>query len=167
MFAIERLSDVSEKLSVVYGNRLLQSRLPEGHNALRGPVGLFIIRKDGASGSKLAEEVVGSFQYRDTRSSYAFDGVFLGWGYEGDCPVFRYEAFGRCLDDLEFALDWTYGGSANLLLTDFVYDVKSGGGHLDFWRSIPLDISRSHEKGEIRSTQRVSGGANSVRSTEP
>ena len=61
MFAIEKRADVSEQLSCVYRNRLQQGRLPEGHNELRGPVRLIIVRKDGAAGSKLAEEVVGSF----------------------------------------------------------------------------------------------------------
>jgi hypothetical protein len=71
-----------------------------------GPVGLFIVRKDGAAGSKLAEEVVGSFGYWNFRSGFAFDGVFLGWAFDG-VPVFRHEMFVRCLDDLELALDWT------------------------------------------------------------
>jgi hypothetical protein len=85
---------------------------------------------------------VGSFQYWDARSSYAFDGAFLGWGVDGGSPVFMPEAFGRCVDDLESVLQWTYGGGANLLLTDFVYDVTSAQGHLDFSRTIPLDISQ-------------------------
>jgi len=154
MLAIEKRADVSEQLSCVYRNRLQQGRLPEGHNELRGPVGLFIVRKDGAAGSKLAEEVVGSFGYWNFRSGFAFDGVFLGWAFDG-VPVFRHEMFGRCLDDLELALDWTYGGGANLLLTDFVYDVKSGKGHLDFSRTMPLETSELMEAKKLAQLSRL------------
>jgi hypothetical protein len=140
MFAIEKLTDVSDRLSAVYKQRLQKGKLLEGRQILRGPVGLFLVREDGASGSKLAKEVVGSFGYWDARTEHFFDGVFLGWGYDGR-PGFIEGAFVRCVKDLEQILDWKYQGGAHLLLTNFVYDVGSEKGDLDFSQTIPLDIS--------------------------
>lgn len=81
MFAIERLADVPQMLSLVYQHRLQADKLPPGDHTLRGPVGLFLVREDGAGGSKLAQEIVRSFGYWDVRSQHFFDGVFLGWGF--------------------------------------------------------------------------------------
>jgi hypothetical protein len=152
MFAIERLAAVPKKLSAVYTERLQTGALPPGHAILRGPVGLFLVREDGANGSKLAEEVAGSYRYWDARSSHFFDGVFLGWGFDGDQNdpnargAFCSPGFERCVADLESELDWHSRGGAHLFLTDFVYDAASAQGHLDFSRTISLDISALLEK---------------------
>src|SRR4051794_19415273 len=100
MFAIERIADVPEQLGRVYADRLAGAKYPEA-SLIRGPVGLFLVRKDGAAGSKLAEEVVGSYKYWSDRSSYFFDGVFLGWGFDAGIPVFSEPLFQRCIADLE------------------------------------------------------------------
>ncbi len=147
MFAIEKLADVSDQLSTVYTRRLQTGTLPPGHATLRGPVGLFLVRKDGANGSKLAEEVAGSYRYWDARSRHFFDGVFLGWGFDGDSNdprahgVFCAPGFEQCVTNLESELDWHYRGGAHLFLTDFVYDAASAEGYLDFSKTISLDIS--------------------------
>jgi hypothetical protein len=140
MFAIEKLKDVPILLSRVYKERLEAGKLPKVPNTLRGPVALFLVREDGANGSKLGKEVVGSFRYWDHRSAHFFDGVFLGWGFDG-VPAFSNDMFLQCVKDLESELDWNYQGGANLLLTDFLYDTKSSQGVLDFSQTIPLDIS--------------------------
>jgi hypothetical protein len=157
MFMIMKLDDVPIELSKVYSNRL-QSRGEIAAHTVRGPAGLFLIREDGAAGSKLAKEVVGSFKYWDLRSERFFDGVFLGWGYDagGDpnpgerAVCFNNEAFVQCIKDLEEKLVWQHLGRAQLLLTDFVYDMTTRKGALDFSRTIPLDLSRLLDEKKLR-----------------
>lgn len=141
MFGIESLDQVPQELTKVYAARLQAGRLPEGHHQLRGPVGLFLVREDGAGGSKLADEVVGSFRYWHERSKHYFDGVFLGWGFDAGIPVFMPGAFITCVEQLESRLNWESKGGADLLLTDFLFDTQTCHGELDFSRTIPLDIS--------------------------
>jgi hypothetical protein len=135
-----RQPHVPKKLTEVYKERLGARKLPQLTDTLRGPVCLFLVREDGASGSQLAKEVVGSFSYWDLRSAHFFDGVFLGWGFDG-VPAFNDDYFLQCVEDLEYELDWNYRGGAHLLLTDLLYDTKSRQGLLDFSQTIPLDIS--------------------------
>lgn len=149
MFGIESLDDVSRELSGVYQTRLQTGRLPATRYQLRGPVGLFLVREDGAGGSKLAAEVVGSYQYWSDRSKHYFDGVFLGWGVEGGVPVFMPGAFFTCVEQLEGRLTWESKGGASLLLTDFIYDSLTCQGDLDFSRTIPLDISKLLEEEKL------------------
>jgi hypothetical protein len=149
MFGIESLSAVPSELSKVYRMRLQSAVLPKGRKQLRGPIGLFLVREDGAGGSKLAKEIVGSFGYWDARTAHYFDGVFLGWGYDQQ-PVFIGDAaFNRCVDDLEAKLKWKYEGGAHLILTDFVYNVKSRIGSLDFSRTVPLNITALMEEKKL------------------
>jgi len=140
MLMIEKLAEVPKRLTQLYINRLRLDALPNDVSELRGPVGLFLVREDGGNGSKLAKEVVGSFGYWDSRSAHYFDGVFLGWGFDG-IPVFSDRAFAHCIRDLERELKWKYKGGCELLLTDFVFDPRQQEGHLDFSSVIPLDIS--------------------------
>jgi hypothetical protein len=141
MFGIENLSAVPEMLSRIYSERVQKGKLTKGRKVIRGPIGLFVVREDGASGSKLAKEIVGSFGYWDARTEHFFDGVFLGWGYDMPNIHFLHSAFLQCVKDLEHELDWKYNGGAQLLLTDLVYDVASQKGYLDFSQVIFLDIS--------------------------
>ena len=64
MFGIEKLADVPTELSKTYAGRLQMGKLHPAHATLRGPVGLFLVREDGANGSKLAKEVVGKRRSR-------------------------------------------------------------------------------------------------------
>jgi len=148
MFMIQSLADVPARLSLVYGARLRSDIFTDEAPVLRGPVGLFLVRDDGAAGSKLAQEVVRSFGYWDSRTAHFFDGVFLGWGYDG-ITDFNKQAFLGCINDLERDLDWKYRGGADLLLTDFVYDVRAHQGELDFSRVIPLDITELMEEKKL------------------
>lgn len=141
MFMIESLEDLTRRLGSVYADRLQSGKLPSA-GSVRGPVGLFLVRPDGAAGSKLAEEVVRSFGYWDQRTGHHFDGVFLGWGFDADAPTFGETQFAACVDALERTLTWRHSEGADLLLTDFVYDLGTRAGHLDFERVIPLDLSR-------------------------
>ena len=141
MFMIESLADVPRKLSDVYATRVRSDVVPDDVPRLRGPTGLFLVREDGAAGSKLAKEVVSSFGYWDLRSAHFFDGLFLGWGFDGGVPALGDHAFARCVQDLERDLIWKYKGGADLLLTDFVFDVRQDVGQLDFSSVIPLDIT--------------------------
>jgi hypothetical protein len=150
MFGIQNLAAVPKELGEVYAGRLQAGNLPHAYATLRGPVGLFLVREDGANGSKLAEEVVGSYKYWHLRSKHFFDGVFLGWGFDGgDRGSFMPEAFEKCVADLESELNWKYRGGTHLLLTDYVYDVADGKGYLDFSRTMPLDISALLEKKNV------------------
>ena len=150
MFAIERLADVPFQLSMVYNQRLGGKLSPEGLNHIRGPVGLFLVRKDGAAGSKLAEEVVGSFQYWHARTAHYFDGVFLGWGYDQGVVYMGDKAFAQCVEDLEAEIAWKYEGGSHLILTDFVYSIGAKSGLLDFSRTIALNISALMEEKKLR-----------------
>ena len=139
MFLIKNLQEAVSNLERVYSGRVAAKRCPEAAE-VRGPVGLFFVRQDGGAGSKLAEEVVASFGYWNLRSGHCFDGLFMGWGFDG-VPAFDEDAFVACVKELEHALNWRYDQAAQLLLTDFVYRPVAGTGHFDFSRSIPLDIS--------------------------
>lgn len=141
MFAVDHLNEVSQRLAGVYADRIEPP--PTGMRAepIRGAVGLFLVRDDGANGTKLANEIVSSFQYWHARTGHHFDGVFLGWGYDAG-PTYLDDAFITCVRELEELLDWRYQGGAYLLLVDFVYDPKDRQGHLDFSRGVPLDLSK-------------------------
>jgi hypothetical protein len=144
MFAIESLSDAVNELTNVYKERLRTAAIPRG-KTIRGPVGLFLIRKDGAFGSKLAKEVVGSFKFWHGNTGQAFDGVFLGWGYDGG-PAFMEDAFLHCLNELREVTDWHYSGVADLIVVDFVYEPATERGHFDFSRAMPLNITELLKK---------------------
>jgi hypothetical protein len=139
MFAIQTVDQAATYLSGVYAERLFGADLSV--TSLRGPVGLFLVREDGAAGSKLAKEIVGSFQYWNARSEQFFDGVFLAWGYDGFPAYLGDEEFVACVQDLEAKLNWQYKGRAQLLLADFVYDVAQRRGDFDFSSTMDLDIS--------------------------
>ena len=111
MFAIESLEFASQLLSNVYAERMEAPLEGAESVAVRGSVGLFLVRDDGANGAKLAKEVVSSFQYWNTRTGHHFDGIFLGWGYDG-VPVYMDGAFARCVQQLERDLDWHYEGGS-------------------------------------------------------
>jgi hypothetical protein len=141
MFAVENLASVSERLSNVYSERIKPAAESTQPAIVRGAVGLFLVRDDGANGTKLAKEVVSSFQYWHARTGHHFDGVFLGWGYDA-APAYLDDAFLRCVHELEELLDWHYKGGAQLLLVDFVYDLNQRQGHLDFASGVSLDITK-------------------------
>jgi hypothetical protein len=143
MFLQPSLARVEGDLSGVYRERIKKDSVtvaPAAQETVRGPIGLFLVREDGGTGSKLASEVIKSFGYWHTRTEHFFDGVFLGWGWDG-VPVFDTGAFLQCVKDLERRLNWQYKGGADLLLTDFVYDVAAEKGELEFSKTIALNIS--------------------------
>lgn len=141
MFVADSLSLVSQALSGVYADRIEPPAAGTPPALVRGSVGLFLVRDDGASGTILAREVVSSFQYWNARTGHHFDGVFLGWGYDG-VPCYLDDAFLRCVRELEEQLEWRYEGGSELLLVDFVYHPGNRRGHLDFSRTVPLDLSK-------------------------
>ena len=158
MFVANCLGDAIEHLSYVYARRLglpvkmgpLQGLPPmttpplelvRDAVVIRGAVGLFLVRDDGANGSKLANEVVSSFRYWDARTSSHFDGLFLGWGFDG-APSYNNDGFHVCVSELEKELDWHYGGGAELFLVDFVFNPSDSQGRLDFSCAVPLNITK-------------------------
>lgn len=144
MFAVENVASLEKRLGEVYAERI---KPDEGATSapVRGAVGLFLIRDDGANGAKLAKEVVSSFRYWNTRTGHYFDGVFLGWGYD-QAPAYMDEAFETCVRELEQQLDWRYEGGAQLILADFVYLPSGQQGHLDFSSCVPVDLSKLLEE---------------------
>lgn len=147
MFLVSSIEDAADVIRSIYADRLGQGTGAVG--SVRGPVGLFLVRDDGADGSELAREVVGSLQYWHVRTGHWFDGFFLGWGYD-EKPVFSADAFVGCVQDLEARLKWTYKGGAELLLTEFFYDLASQSGEFDFSRTIPLDLSKLLSEKKLR-----------------
>jgi hypothetical protein len=142
MFVADSVARVSQELGRVYGDRIEQPAAATTQSPLvRGAVGLFLVRDDGANGTKLAQEVVSSFKYWHARTGHHFDGIFLGWGYYG-VPAYDEGSFLRCVQELESELDWRYEGRAQLLLVDFVYDAAEQRGELDFSSTVPLDLSQ-------------------------
>ncbi|WP_367847776.1 hypothetical protein [Rhodoferax sp. WC2427] len=144
MFAVENLALLEKHLSDVYAARI-QPVEGTAANLVRGAIGLFFVRDDGANGAKLAKEVVSSFRYWNTRTGHYFDGVFLGWGYDQG-PAYLDEAFGTCVRELEQLLDWRYEGVAQLILADFVFRPSERQGHLDFSTCVALDLSKLLEE---------------------
>jgi len=141
MFAIESLDQAEQILGSVYQNRISIREHHLAAEAIRGPVGLFLVREDGANGSKLAKEVTGSFEYWDSRTAHYFDGVFLGWGYDNG-PAYLQYSYLACISDLENRLNWRENGGSHLIITDYVFDLKSKSGVFDFSKAIPLDITK-------------------------
>jgi hypothetical protein len=141
MFVVDSVAFVSRLLSSVYAERIEPPAAGVQPVLVRGSVGLFLVRDDGANGTKLAKEVVSSFQYWNARTAHHFDGIFLGWGYDG-VPAYVDGDFHRCVQELEEQLDWRYEGGSQLLLVDFVYDPSERLGHLDFSSTVPLDLSK-------------------------
>ncbi len=140
MFAVDHLAEVPELLTQVFSERIEAPNVNEPETEVRGAVGLFLVRDDGANGSKLAKEIVASFQYWKARSGHYFDGIFLGWGYDA-VPAYLGHGFANCVKELEEMLDWRYSGGAHLFLLDFVYDPRRRQGYLDFSSGVPLDLS--------------------------
>ncbi len=147
MFAIENLSRAERILGSIYQSRI---SVRESHivaEVMRGPVGLFLVREDGANGSKLAKEVMGSFEYWDSRTAHYFDGIFLGWGYDAG-PEYLQDSYLACISDLEDRLNWRENGGSHLIITDYAFDLKSKSGAFDFSKAIPLDITELLLKNE-------------------
>jgi len=141
MFVVDHLALVPQLLAGVYAERIGSPPAGTRAESIRGAVGLFFVRDDGANGTKLAKEIVSSFQYWHARTGHHFDGIFLGWGYDAG-PAYLNDAFLRCVRELEELLDWKYEGGAQLLLVDFVYDPNDRQGHLDFSRAVPINLSK-------------------------
>jgi len=141
MFALESLNHAEQILSNIFRDRLFDSENQDNNTILRGPVGLFLIREDGASGSKLADEIMKSYRYWDKKTSHYFDGVFLGWGYEG-MPVFLENQYIQCIEEFEDRLTWKDNGGAHVIITDFLYYINDQAGYFDFSKAIPLDITK-------------------------
>lgn len=141
MFVAKSVASVSEVLSDVYAERIEPPLAGTAPPIVRGAVGLFVVRDDGANGTRLAKEVVSSFQYWHARTGHHFDGIFLGWGFDG-VPAYNDDDFVRCVGELEEQIDWRYLGGSHLLLVDFVYDPSERLGHLDFSSAVPLDLSK-------------------------
>ena len=78
MFAISHLALVPNELARVYAGRIESPPGETSSDSIRGQVGLFLVRDDGANGTKLANEVVSSFGYWDGRTGQHFDCIFLG-----------------------------------------------------------------------------------------
>ena len=144
MFAVASLHDAEQVLSNVYSERIKPDP-DEMVTSLRGAVGLFLVRDDGANGTAMAKEVVSSFSYWKVRTGHHFDGMFLGWGYD-EQPAYMDDGFANCVRDLESALDWHYDGGAHLILADFVYSPAEWRGELDFSRCVHLNLSKLLEE---------------------
>jgi hypothetical protein len=137
MFIADSLTEIESKLSYVFSNRL--PLRPDEHQVdiVRSAIGLFVVRDDGANGSTLAREIVSSFGYWDVSTGHYFDLVFLGWGYDGPAPNggpahFSLDGFMTAVRSLEEATTWRDNGMPQLIFTDFVFDVSSRQGRVDF-----------------------------------
>ncbi len=148
MFCISSMKDIDRFLSDVYSRRLSNAVAAE-RGEVRGPVGLFLVREDGAAGSRLARQVVSSFAYWHTRTGHFFDALFLGWGFNGG-PAFVPTSFSACVSELERDLSWSYRGGAALLFADFVYAPAERRGSVDFSRTVAIEISDLLEDQKIR-----------------
>jgi hypothetical protein len=147
MFAIESLSKAEQILGSIYQSRISVKEYHKAVKVMRGPVGLFLVREDGANGSKLAKEVMKSFKYWDSRTAHYFDGIFLGWGYDAE-PAYLEDSYLECISDLEDRLNWRENGGSHLIITDYAFDAQNRSGAFDFSRAIPLDITKLLLKNE-------------------
>ena len=68
MFAIDSINSAKQILASIFKARMASNETTEMGSVFRGPVGLFLIREDGANGSKLAKEVMSSFEYWNSRT---------------------------------------------------------------------------------------------------
>lgn len=153
MFLANSLAEVEERLSSVFSARLPLRRNELGVDIVRSPIGLFIVRDDGANGSKLAKEIVKSFGYWHESTGHYFDLVFLGWGYDGPSPsggpaIFNIDGFMSAIRSLEEVTTWRDNGMPQLIFTDFVFDVVKRTGRVDFERSIPLELTEALKAGK-------------------
>ncbi|SFG47209.1 hypothetical protein [Neptunomonas qingdaonensis] len=140
MFAIDSINSAEEILASIYKERMTNNKTTEKGSVFRGPVGLFLIREDGANGSKLAREVMSSFEYWNSRTAHYFDGIFLGWGYDAG-PAYMEDSYIACISDLEARLNWRENGGSHLIIVDYVFDINKGTGTFDFSQAIPLNIT--------------------------
>ena len=146
MFALENISTAEQILASIYQSRIGEKDF-ESKDVIRCPVGLFLIRDDGANGSKLVTEVMHSFKFWDHRTAHYFDGVFLGWGYDG-APEYLEECYMECVSDLENRLNWRDNGGSHVIITDYVFNIQKTSGFFDFSKAIPLDITKLLLKNE-------------------
>ncbi len=147
MFAIESIDSAEQILASIYRDRIDGNETSEKGDVFRGPVGLFLVRDDGANGSKLAKEVMSSFEYWNSRTAHYFDGIFLGWGYDA-APAYLEDSYIACISDLEGRLNWRENGGSHLIIADYVFDIQKGSGTFDFSKAIPLDITKLLLKNE-------------------
>ncbi len=159
MFGLPTLEEVESRLAEVYAERLATGKVPGG-TAVRGPVGLFLVHAENGPANELARDVVGRFGYWNDRTAHYFDGVFLGWGYDGPTVgvLFTEYEFQSCVRQLEERTTWRFSEEFDLLLTDFVYEPDAGRGQLDFSRCIPLDLGRlAHDEKKLLTVSRLLG----------
>jgi hypothetical protein len=153
MFVAKSLAVLETTLSSVFSSRLPLRPAEHQVEFIRSPIGLFVVREDGANGSKLAQEIVKSFGYWNASTGHYFDLAFLGWGYDGPEPnggpaYFELDWFMSAVRSLEQASTWRDNGMPQLIFTDFVFDVSTRQGRVDFERSIPLELTEALKKGK-------------------
>lgn len=142
MLVTSSLVDASQQLNQLFLERLFNNKVQaEKNQIIHAPVGLFLVREDGANGSKLAKEIVQSFAYWHATTAHYFDALFLGWGY-ADKPVYENDAYVNCVKELEALLNWHDGGGSHLIVTNYVYDLNTHSGFFDFSQAIPLNITQ-------------------------
>jgi hypothetical protein len=116
------------------------------------PVGLFLVIDSVNGGDKTAEETVRRFGILDFESKNNVDFYFLGWHRDAKKSsgiVFDIKKFTQCRDALKTVGIREFGGNADLILVDAVYE--SGSVILGFDEAIGLDLARAVNKKEILS----------------
>ena len=125
-------------------HRLKALARESGSDRLVLPVGIFLLIDKEHGGDATAEELAARFRLLDFESRNVIDFYFLGWHAASQSDSnhgvrFDIEAFAACRTALREAGVANFGGNADLLLVDAVYDEKAVS--LDFSRACRIDLS--------------------------
>jgi hypothetical protein len=105
------------------------------------PVGLFLVIDKDNGGDATAEELVKRFELLDCESCNVIDFYFLGWrrSWEGSGIEFDIHEFAKIRQGLKLAGIKEFGGNADLILVDAVYNRPNV--RLRFDEAIRVDLS--------------------------
>ena len=123
--------------------RMKQLSTENGEQRLSLPVGLFLVIDKNNGGDATAEELTKRFGLLDSESRNVIDFYFLGWRKSwGDGNIdFNLSEFDNCRQALKRAGVTKFGGNADLILVDAVYE--GAEVILRFDEAIRVDLSAS------------------------
>lgn len=138
-------SEMSQLLHRVL-HRLKALAAESGEERVVLPVGIFLLIDKANGGDATAQELAARFNLLDFESRNVIDFYFLGWRPLGSGPPnegvrFDLDAFSACRDALRQAGISKFGGNADLLLVDAIYE--DGRAYLDFSKACRIDLSRA------------------------
>ncbi len=149
-YAVGGMAEFKQRLL----HRLKALSAEAGGGRITLPVAMLLVVDKANGGDATAEELVARFNLLDFESRKVIDFYFLGWqpaSPEGRYKGIRFdlEEFASCRSTLAKVGLRKFGGNADLILVDALYDGQRA--HLNFSSAIHMDLSRAVAERDIPS----------------